>query len=125
MSISTTELEKALKRLEEALALENNDIIRDSCIQRFEFTIELSWKLMKKVLSSEGIQELDSPKAIIRSAAKAQLIDDAESWLHFIDQRNLSSHTYREDLAEQVYATTQTTPPLVHQFLKKAHVRIK
>ncbi len=125
MSISTIELEKALRRLEEALALEKNDITRDSSIQRFEFTIELSWKVMKRILNSEGIQETDSPKSIIRSAAKASLVDDAELWLHLIDQRNLSSHTYREDLAEQVYAAAKKTPPLVHRFLKNAHVRIK
>ena len=49
MIISTVELEKALKRLEEALALEKTDITRDSCIQRFEFTI--SPELAKSYLS--------------------------------------------------------------------------
>src|SRR5690554_5023052 len=48
----------ALTRLEEALtrSAEYDDIVIDATIQRFEFTIELCWKALKKKLASEGVE---------------------------------------------------------------------
>lgn len=117
--VAFEELERAVRRLEEALALPKNDIIRDSVIQRFEFTVELSWKTLARVLDSMGVSVPAAPKNIIREAAKLALLVDAEFWILVIDHRNLSSHTYKEDLAELVYGTAQKTPPLVRDLLNK------
>ncbi|MEZ4743658.1 MAG: nucleotidyltransferase substrate binding protein [Bdellovibrionota bacterium] len=45
-----------------------------------------------------------APKTIIREMAQASLIDDPNLWFQFLEARNLSSHTYNEELAERVYA---------------------
>ncbi|WDU83019.1 HI0074 family nucleotidyltransferase substrate-binding subunit [Caloramator sp. Dgby_cultured_2] len=66
----------ALNRLIEALNFEEvKDIIIDGIIQRFEFTFELSWKLMKEFLEHEGI-EANSPRSVIREAFKTGLVDN-------------------------------------------------
>ena len=50
-----SELEKCLKKFEEVLSLEKNDVVRDSAIKRFELCFELSWKTLKDFLTEEGI----------------------------------------------------------------------
>lgn len=95
---------KALHRLEIALTktLDEDDLYLDATIQRFEFTFELAWKLMKAVLEYEGIEAI-SPRSSIREAWKQHLIGDAEKWLDMQVKRNLSSHTYNEETAQDIY----------------------
>ncbi len=100
MSISTKEYNKAVERLGEALSQKKDEFIRDSVIQRFEFCVELAWKTSKKIMGTTSV----APKDVIREMAQSDYIIDVELWLRAIDMRNLSSHTYKEDLAEQVYA---------------------
>ena len=109
MAVSINEYKKAVARLEEALAQPKDEFIRDSVIQRFEFCIELAWKTARKVMGSPTT----APKHIVREMAQNQLIADVDIWLKAIDQRNLSSHTYNEDLAEQVYQFIQDFLPTV------------
>jgi len=47
MAVSLTELSKVLTSLEEALMVEKTDISRDASIQRFEFCVELDWKVSR------------------------------------------------------------------------------
>lgn len=102
-----TELEKALTALRIALASEKNDLNRDATIQRFEFCVELSWKTAKKVMGSSST----APKVILREMAAQNLIDSTELWFDFLEARNESSHTYKEDVAEKVYATAKKFLP--------------
>ena len=99
METSFEEFEKALKSLDAALSMEPNDIVRDASIQRFEFCVELAWKTSKKAMGTNT----SSPKQVIREMAQAGLIEDIQLWLESIDMRNLSSHTYKEELAEKVF----------------------
>lgn len=115
--VKLAELQKALARLREALALEKTDIVRDSVIQRFEFTVELSWKVLQKFLLASGFSDPMTPKNAIRAAARIQVISDPEMWIYFIDQRNIASHTYQEDLAEEVYQTSKKIPVFVDELI--------
>lgn len=99
MHTSTLEFKKAVLKLQEALSQPKNDFLRDSTIQRFEFCIELAWKTSKKIMGTRT----SAPKDVIREMAQSSYIQNADIWLKAIDMRNLSSHTYKEDLAEQVY----------------------
>jgi len=99
MAVSLAEFEKAVLALEKALSLEKTDITRDASIQRFEFCVELAWKSSRKVMGSATT----APKQVVREMAQNSLIKDVDFWLQAIDQRNLSSHTYNEALADQVY----------------------
>ena len=103
MAVSIEEYSKALRSLDEALSLPKNDIVRDATIQRFEFCIELAWKTAKKVMGTQS----SAPKQVIREMAQNSLIDNVDLWFDFLEDRNLSSHTYDEVLAEKVFASAQ------------------
>lgn len=94
----------AMKRLRVAVNSQPdaNGIYLDATIQRFEFCFELAWKLMKAMLDYEGI-EASSPRSSIREGWKQAMIDSAEDWLQMQEQRNLSSHTYNESTAQDIY----------------------
>ena len=78
--------------------------IQDSLVKRFEYAIEMSWKTCKRHLSEEGFAEAKtgSPKSIIRLAAEAGIIADAQSWIVFINARQSTSHDYSEEKADKV-----------------------
>ena len=95
---------RVLERLQSALQKEPDadEMYLDATIQRFEFCFELAWKLMKIVLDYEGI-EVSSPRSSIREGWKQGMIADAEVWLDMQEKRNLSTHTYNESTALEVY----------------------
>lgn len=72
-----------------------NQLEREGVIQRFEFTFELAWNLLKDRLEYDGITiTTATPRQVIRQAFSAKLIDDCETWLDMLTDRNLMSHTY-------------------------------
>lgn len=91
-------LEEALLRLKSAQAEQDYKIFRDASIQRFEFCVELSWKVSKKILGSSST----TAKPVIREMAQNNLIDDPQLWFEFIEALNKSSHSYDEEIAKQV-----------------------
>ena len=95
---------KALKRLEEALKKDiSDDIIIDGIIQRFEFTFELAWKVMKLYLEDQGIlDEALAPRSTIRCAFKLKLIIDGDIWIEMMLDRNRTSHMYDEETAVNI-----------------------
>ena len=68
---------------------------KEGIIQRFEYTFELAWKVLKDKMECDGIV-LDqiSPKAVVRQAFAAKYINDPDTWLKMMGDRNLMSHTY-------------------------------
>ena len=94
----------AFMRIQAALRkdADADDMYLDATIQRFEFCFELAWKLMKAVLGYEGI-EANSPRSCIREGWKQGLISNAEAWLEMMEKRKLSSHTYDENVAREIY----------------------
>jgi nucleotidyltransferase substrate binding protein (TIGR01987 family) len=95
---------RATSRLKEGTEIQlENDIVYDGVIQRFEFTFELSWKLMKMFLEYTGITELKSPRATIREAFSYGLIEDGEQWIDMMVDRNKTSHIYDEEEAKLIY----------------------
>ncbi len=98
-------LGKALERLKEALkeSPETNVLAIDGTIQRFEFSIELFWKVLKKFLAQEGY-EVKSPKQALQEAYQMEWIHDEALWLRMLDDRNETSHTYDDALANKIYS---------------------
>lgn len=94
-----TNLEKALSRLNDALQIPNPDqLYIDGTIQRFEFTLELFWKTLKRLLAVEGI-ETDTPKATLKEAFQIGWLHDESAWLQMLQDRNLTSYVYDETIA--------------------------
>lgn len=96
------ELLNAAQRLEEACAQPFSSFIRDSVIQRFEFCWELAWKTLRLKLEAEGIIA-NTPREVWQQALQAGLIADGNAWSQVQKMRNLTSHTYDEKLADEVY----------------------
>lgn len=111
------ELDRAIKSLSEAIILHDQAKVksveqkafRDACIQRFEYTLELSWKISMKVLGST----IHAAKPAVRDMARNNLISDPSLWFSFIDARNNTSHSYDEEIAEKVFGSIKSFLPEV------------
>ena len=113
MKLNLTSLEKAISSLDKAIYYaeksKTDDLLRDAVIQRFEYTYELCWKMLKRRI------EIDSPtpslidtlsfKELIREGAEKGFIDKVEPWITYREQRNITSHVYNENKAMSVYHT--------------------
>ena len=101
-SQSLINFEKALESLKkacEAPIKEERDMA--GIIKNFEFVYELSWKSLKRKLEDEG-QQTSTPKDVIRTAFKYNYIVDEELWLQLIKDRNMTVHTYDQNLATKL-----------------------
>jgi nucleotidyltransferase substrate binding protein (TIGR01987 family) len=98
--------EKALAKLE-AILLDpvRDEKTRDASIQRFEFTSEICWKLLQEVLKDDYMLEIRYPKGCYEAAFQVGLLDETLclSLNRTIKDRNLTSHTYHEGLAQQIF----------------------
>ena len=103
LDVLKKQYKKAFGRFEEVLQKEKNDIVRDSAIKRFEFTFDLSWKLIKAFLEEKKGIVCMSPKDCFRSACQTGLVDYDDFWLEMTDLRNEIVHAYDEKLAEKLY----------------------
>ncbi|MEK7496354.1 MAG: HI0074 family nucleotidyltransferase substrate-binding subunit [Patescibacteria group bacterium] len=111
--------EKALARLQEVLQLPFSEVVRDSAIQRFEFTVDLAWKTMKAYLVEVKGITCTSPKDCVRLAHLHGLIEYDDSWLELIDLRNETAHTYHEELAARIYSELPRTVEIFQKLLIK------
>ena len=112
MALDLSSLEKALNSLNRALvratAAPDDEELRDACIQRFEYTFELSWKTLKRQLEEEVASpaEVDGYpfKQLFRVGGERGLVDDVAPWFDYREKRNLTSHVYDEEKARLVYS---------------------
>ena len=109
-----TSLDNAISRLRELLhhqEIDKADYMRDASIQRFEFVIELFWKVLKKILSYEKVDST-TPRDVISKAFQYNLIDDEKAWLAMLDDRNNTSHAYNEDSSKLIFARIKQYLPI-------------
>lgn len=98
-------LKKAYSRLKEVSDIYDgkNDIIRDSLIQRFEFTYELTHKTLKEFMKYLGVTlENSFPRTIFKKAFVNNLISDDAVWINLLEDRNLTSHIYNENMSDEI-----------------------
>lgn len=114
---------KALKKLSEAVLYIRNEIdekeveiqsdedikevlgeiIKEGLIQRFEYTYEMAWNVMKDYALYQGNSELAGSRDAIRYAFSTNLIKDGEMWMDMMKSRIKTSHTYNEETANEIY----------------------
>jgi len=106
---------KALSKLSQAIKFihESNigaevssveaEIIKEGLIQRFEYTHELGWNVMKDFAEYQGNFEIKGSRDATREAFQMKLITQGEVWMDMILNRNKSSHTYNEETANEIY----------------------
>lgn len=118
---------RALKRLNEGVALAQqrplSDLEKQGLIQAFEFTHELAWNVMKDYFIYQGNTSITGSRDAIREAFKQGLIQDGEGWMETINSRNRTSHTYNQnvanDIAERICAQYQPIFSAFHQRMQK------
>ncbi len=135
MNLNIEPLKQVLVALREALVLyrmhEDDPALatslRDSVVQRFEYTYELAWKMMVRWLrmnvSPEAAEEAYSRKELFRLAARQGLIEDPNRWFIYHDARNVSVHTYDESNAARAFAAARSLPQdvdfLIHELERR------
>ena len=102
--------------LEEALKVAHNKFEIAGTVQVFEVCYELSWKFCKKILFAKGII-VNSPRETFRQSAINGLINNIENWFDYIAKRNITVHSYEEDILETIF-------PIIPLFLKDLNLLI-
>jgi nucleotidyltransferase substrate binding protein (TIGR01987 family) len=129
-SLDLTSLQNALTSLRRGLdrwqaAGEQDEELRDACIQRFEYTFELCWKMLARRLERDlaDAQSVDamSFRDLIRMGGERALVRDVAAWMVFRDKRNTTSHTYNAakaaDVASVIPAFADEAQSLLTQLL--------
>jgi len=105
---ATASLERsvlAAAKFEATLPHELRETVRSGIIQNFEVAYELSWKMMKRWLetniSAESVDGV-TRRELFRMAAESRLLEDVDLWMSFHAARNITSHTYDNNTAEEV-----------------------
>jgi nucleotidyltransferase substrate binding protein (TIGR01987 family) len=124
IEIKLEDLEKSLRRFEEVLKEPKTTIVRDSVIQRFKFTFELFWKVLKKILLYEG-EETTTPRDTLSKAYMYHLIKDEGVWISMMLARNKTSHMYNEKEADSIYTQIQSYYPEMNLVFLELQERIK
>jgi nucleotidyltransferase substrate binding protein (TIGR01987 family) len=80
-----------------------DEMIKEGLIQRFEYTHELAWKVMKDYAEYQGNSSIGGSRDASREALQLKLITEGEIWMDMIISRNKTSHTYNEEIANEIY----------------------
>lgn len=134
MPLDLSSFQKAIHALEETLKRSNDEdlmstlddvtqlAVKAGAIQHFEFTYELCWKFIRRWIrvnsTPEDADHFKTRKDIFRLAARLGLIEDPIPWFDYGNARNLMSHTYDQEKANEIYAITE-------DFLKDAKYLLK
>jgi nucleotidyltransferase substrate binding protein (TIGR01987 family) len=117
MKLNLIPLKKAIEQLEKSLKYANSEMakkdkelfeqFRNSVIQCFEFTYEVSWKMLKRQIEKDSaspeLVDTFSYNELIRDAAERGLIDNPQQWFNYRHYRNLTAHAYDHEKAQQVF----------------------
>lgn len=81
-----------------------SDLEKEGVIQRFEYTFELAWKILKGYLVYSGVSfNQITPRSVIKEAFAARIIADGQTWIDMLEQRNAMSHTYDNEKFEAAF----------------------
>ena len=131
MKLDFSPFEKALvslkKGLKRATEHPKDEELRDACIQRFEYSFELAWKMLKRQLEKEdgNSSEIDSysKKNLFRVSGEKGLIGNVENWFNYLEKRNLTAHTYDLENAQEVFSVIEDFLKDAEDLLKKLKAR--
>jgi nucleotidyltransferase substrate binding protein (TIGR01987 family) len=115
--------EKAFMNLDLGVKISDPDTVQKAgIIQFFEICFELGWKVLKDYMEEKGITEIDFPRDIIKKSFEVELIQNGSVWLEALKNRNLTSHTYDEVMADRVISDIKNGYYLV---LKDLYYKLK
>jgi len=94
---------KTFAQLERFMAEEDlNELEAQGLIKAFEYTYELSWKTLQDLLKDKGYSDIIGPKPVIEQSFQDGYIRNGEAWMRMHNSRNLTSHTYNQDTADEI-----------------------
>lgn len=139
MNLSLTSLEDAISQLEKSLGYYHSDVVqadpglvlqlRAAAIQAFEFTYELSWKMLKRYLKTSepnpaSIENMSFPELIRLGCDKGLLMSELKEWNRYRQKRGTTSHTYDQAKAEEVFKQIPAFLKDAQFLLEQLHARV-
>jgi len=79
-----------------------SELEKEGMIQRFEYTFELAWKTLQDLLSWKGYQGIVGPNPVLQQALQDGYIVDEQTWRNMKKSRELTSHTYDDETADNI-----------------------
>ena len=125
IELDLTNLKNSIDKLKESIEAYNNltdetlrSFIEDSCVKRFEFTGETSWKMMKKFLKLQyGKEDKElTMNNIFRFMEGYGIIKSWEMWRGFYDRRNDTSHEYNNEKSKKILGIIEDFWQEVNEF---------
>ncbi len=96
------EIDNDSENIDDEFIYDLEEIIKEGLIQRFEYTYELAWNLMKDYAEYQGETDIKGSRDATRIAFKMNLIKDSETWMDMLMARRSTSHTYNQETAEEI-----------------------
>lgn len=95
---------KAFNKLKEFVDTDNgSEKDRGAIINAYQYTFELFWKTLQKYLQQQELLDELGPGSVIRTAFQYNIIQDGETYMYMLKDRNLVTYTYKEDVAEEIH----------------------
>ena len=95
---------RAFLKLKEFVDTDNGtEKDRSAIINAYQYTFELFWKTLQKYMRQQEILDELGPSSVIRTAFQYEIIDNGPQYMQMLKDRNLITHTYKEDVAEDIY----------------------
>jgi nucleotidyltransferase substrate binding protein (TIGR01987 family) len=113
-----TVFSQALARLDEALARPEDPIVRDACIQRFEFTFEMAWEAVQAQAMSEGL-ECVSPRDCFCTVFRLGLVENDARRMAMVEERNRTTYAYDEKAAREIYRSLPDYAGMMRRLLER------
>jgi nucleotidyltransferase substrate binding protein (TIGR01987 family) len=117
--------QKALQQLSKAVELSHqralSELEKQGLIQAFEFTHELAWGVMKDYFAYQGNTSIMGSRDATREAFQNNLVTDGEGWMEMIQSRNQTSHTYNQEVADEI---AEKVTALYHELFRAFEKRM-
>lgn len=95
--------QKALAQLQKFIDKGDlSELEKQGLVKAFEYTYELAWNTMKDFLEFQGQADIYGSRDATRKAFQLGIIEDGEGWMDMLISRNRTSHTYNEEVAEEI-----------------------
>lgn len=120
---------KASEKLQDAVTGyrtgDMSELEKEGLIQRYEYTFELAWKTLQDLLYHRGYLDLKEPTLVLKQALLDGYIGKEKLWRRMKEARELTSHTYDEDKANEIAEkiASEFSDPLL-ELLKKLETEV-
>ena len=85
-----------------------NEFEAQGLIKAFEYTYELSWKVLQDLLKEKGYTDIAGPRPVIQQSFQDGYIEEGDAWMKMLKNRNLTTHTYDEETATEIVQEIKT-----------------